>query len=90
MIRRELRDERVVDFRMVPQRIVPSDQLLLRAQRLRDRSRQGVVPESPTRPSVNRRTPPPAPRTPVPPQVPSEPAVPLRPQPMPPLSELPR
>ena len=90
MIRRELRDERVVDFRMVPQRIVPSDQLLLRAQRLRDRSRQGVVPESPARPSGNRRTPPPVPRTPVPPQVPAEPAVPLRPQPMPPLSDLPR
>ena len=92
MIRRELRDERVVDFRMVPQRIVPSDQLLLRAQRLRDRSRQGVVPESPTRPSGNRnrRTPPPVPRTPVPSQVPAEPAVPLRPQPMPPLSDLPR
>jgi hypothetical protein len=89
MIRRELRDERVVDFRMVPQRIVPSDQLLLRAQRLRDRSRQGVVPELPARPIGNRRTPPPAPRTPVP-QLPAQPAVPLRPQPMPPLLELPR
>ncbi len=89
MIRRELRDERVVDFRMVPQRIVPSDQLLLRAQRLRDRSRQGVVPELPARPQGNPRTPPPVPRTPVP-QRPAEPAVPLRPQPMPPLLELPR
>ncbi len=89
MIRRELRDERVVDFRMVPQRIVPSDQLLLRAQRLRDRSRQGVVPELPARPQGNRRTPPPVPRTPAP-QRPVEPAVPLRPQSMPPLLELPR
>ena len=89
MIRRELRDERVVDFRMVPQRIVPSDQLLLRAQRLRDRFRQGVVPELPARPIGNRRAPPPAPRTPVP-QLPVQPALPLRPQPMPPLLELPR
>jgi hypothetical protein len=31
----EIRDERVVDYQMVPQRIVPSDQLLNRADALR-------------------------------------------------------
>ena len=89
MVRRELRDERVVDFRMVPQRIVPRDQLLQRAQRLRDRSRQGVLPELPARAVGNRRTPPRLPPLPVAPR-PRQPTVPLRPRPMPPLIELPR
>lgn len=89
MIRRELRDERVVDFRMVPQRIVPSDVLLQRAQRLRDRSRQGAVTELPAEAMNNR--PPAPPATPAPrPEPPPARSFPLRPPETPPLIDLPR
>lgn len=88
MTRRELRDERVVDFRMVPQRVVPSDELLQRALRLRARSRQGVLTELPAPASRNPRTPP---RLPVPAvRAPQQPAVPLQPRELTPLRELPR
>ncbi|MEO2020846.1 MAG: PEGA domain-containing protein [Pirellulaceae bacterium] len=89
MIRRKLRDERVVDFRMVPQRIVPSDVLLQRAQRLRDRSRQGAITELPAEALNNRPTVPspvPAPR----PQRPPGRSFPLRPPESSPLIDLPR
>ncbi|MFT7642560.1 MAG: hypothetical protein ACI9G1_004318 [Pirellulaceae bacterium] len=39
----EIRDERAVDFQMVPQPIVSMEDLRLRAQNLRDRSQQGTV-----------------------------------------------
>ena len=89
MIRRELRDERVVDFRMVPQRIVPSDVLLQRAQRLRDRSRQGAVTELPAEAMNNRPAPPPSPPAPRPEPPPAR-SFPLRPPETPPLIDLPR
>lgn len=40
---RETRDERVVDFEMVPQRIVPNEELLGRAEMLRDNAQAGHV-----------------------------------------------
>jgi hypothetical protein len=39
----EIRDERVVDFPMIPQQIVPTERLLERAQELRDSSSHGVI-----------------------------------------------
>ena len=72
-------------------RIVPSDVLLQRAQRLRDRSRQGAVTELPAEAMNNRPTAPPA--TPAPrPEPPPPPArsFPLRPPETPPLIDLPR
>jgi hypothetical protein len=39
----ELRDERYVDFDMVPQQIVPNEKLLERAESLRTSARQGHV-----------------------------------------------
>jgi len=47
---REQRDERVLDFDLVPQRIVPTNELLARAENLRHGARQGHVaplPEGP-------------------------------------------
>ena len=40
---REIRDERVVDFEMVPQQIVPNDELLGRAEVLRGNAQAGHV-----------------------------------------------
>ena len=40
---REIRDERVVDFEMVPQQIVPNDELLGRAEMLRGNAQAGHV-----------------------------------------------
>lgn len=39
----EFRDERVVDFQMIPQVIVPTERLLENAQQLRDSAGQGTV-----------------------------------------------
>ena len=39
----ELRDERVIDFQLVPQRIVPIEELLQRAGSLRHGAQQGYV-----------------------------------------------
>ena len=39
----EIRDERYVDFEMVPQQMVPNEKLLERAESLRMSSRQGQV-----------------------------------------------
>jgi hypothetical protein len=39
----EIRDERVVDFPMIPQQIVPTERLLERAQELRDSAGQGAI-----------------------------------------------
>jgi hypothetical protein len=39
----ELRDERVVDFQMIPQVIVPTERLLENAQQLRDSAGQGAI-----------------------------------------------
>ncbi len=40
---RELRDERVLDFQLVPQEIVPREKLLGRAENLRFNARQGIL-----------------------------------------------
>ena len=40
---REIRDERVVDFTLVPQRIVPAQELLGRADNLRNSTRLGYA-----------------------------------------------
>lgn len=39
----EFRDERVVDFQMIPQVIVPTERLLENAQQLRDSAGQGTI-----------------------------------------------
>jgi hypothetical protein len=51
-IGRELRDERVMDFQLQPQRIVPNQELLERAAALRDGAAQGVVTPEPLVPRV--------------------------------------
>jgi hypothetical protein len=40
---RELRDERVLDFQLIPQEIVPQERLLGRAEDLRFNARQGII-----------------------------------------------
>lgn len=40
---REIRDERIVDFEMIPQQIVPNEELLGRAETLRGTSQAGYV-----------------------------------------------
>jgi hypothetical protein len=67
---REIRDERVVDFEMVPQQIVPNDELLGRAEMLRSNTQDGHVtplwnpplgqplPATPLQPPVNQLPPP--------------------------------
>ena len=40
---KELRDERMLDFQLVPQQIVPTEKLLERAQGLRGNVRQGTI-----------------------------------------------
>ena len=39
----EIRDERVVDFQMIPQQIVPTERLLENAQALRDSAGRGAI-----------------------------------------------
>ena len=39
----EIRDERVVDFELIPQQVVPTEKLRERAENLRNSVRQGVV-----------------------------------------------
>lgn len=68
---REIRDERIVDFEMIPQQIVPNEELLGRAETLRGTSQAGYVtplwtapteqpfPASDLRPPVNQLPPPP-------------------------------
>lgn len=54
----EIRDERVVDFNLVPQQIVPNEVLLQRAEGLRDNVRRGTLtplwtpPETGLQPTV--------------------------------------
>ncbi len=46
----EIRDERVVDFQLVPLRVVPTDELRQRAENLRSSVQQGVVTPLPQPP----------------------------------------
>ncbi|MEX0818473.1 MAG: PEGA domain-containing protein, partial [Pirellulaceae bacterium] len=66
---REIRDERVVDFEMIPQQIVPNEELLGRAEMLRNNTQAGHVtplwtppgqplPGTPLQPPVNQLPPP--------------------------------
>ncbi len=48
LVPREIRDERVLDFQLVPERIVPTDELLQRAGNLRHSAQQGYVTPLPT------------------------------------------
>jgi hypothetical protein len=65
----EVRDERVVDLQMEPQKIVPTDQLLTRAENLRRGTRAGYVSPLPNAPPVP-TSPPVAPPAPQPSRVP--------------------
>jgi hypothetical protein len=73
----EVRDERVVDLQMVPQKIVPTEQLLSRAENLRRGTQVGYISPLPNAPPVPTAplAPPPAlqapPQFPVPPNDPS-------------------
>jgi PEGA domain len=53
---KELRDERILDFQLVPQEVVPQEKLLRRAENLRLNARQGIlsplVPEQLLQPEV--------------------------------------
>lgn len=49
----EQRDERVVDFQLVPQQIVPEAELLGRAEGLRRRTMQGIATPLPIQPNPN-------------------------------------
>ena len=48
LIGRELRDERILDFTLLPQRVVPTPELLSRANGLRDSSRNGFIVPTPS------------------------------------------
>jgi hypothetical protein len=48
----EIRDERVVDLQMVPQKIVPTDELLGRAENLRRGTQVGYISPLPNAPPV--------------------------------------
>lgn len=49
---RELRDERIVDFQLVPKKVVPRQELLEQAENLRRGSREGYVAPLPALPSI--------------------------------------
>ncbi len=55
----ELRDERVIDFQMIPQVIVPTERLLENGQQLRDSAGQGAITPLVT-PAEQQFAPPPA------------------------------
>lgn len=52
LVGREIRDERIMDFTMQPQRIVPRTELLTRADNLRLSALGGFVAPTPTVPRV--------------------------------------
>ena len=55
----DVRDERVLDFQLVPQAVVPTEQLLERANHLRNSTRLGVVSPLPNIPPGSLRPLPP-------------------------------
>jgi hypothetical protein len=65
LVPREIRDERIVDIEMQPQRVVPTQELLERGQQLRTSTREGYT--VPTPPSVESSTPMPNSPTELPP-----------------------
>lgn len=52
LLGREVRDERILDFNLQPQRIVPKNELLTRADNLRQSALNGFVAPTPTVPRV--------------------------------------
>ena len=52
LIGREIRDERILNFNLVPQRMVPTQELLGRADNLRNSSQQGFAVPRPASPIV--------------------------------------
>jgi hypothetical protein len=52
LIGREVRDERVLDFTMKPQKIVPTSELMARANNLRTSANLGVIAPLPPRPDA--------------------------------------
>lgn len=52
VVPREIRDERVLDFNLQPQRMVPADELLSRASNLRQNSHIGIAAPVPVVPRV--------------------------------------
>ncbi len=52
LVGRELRDERVLEFQLQPQRLVPTQELLSRANSLRSGAAQGVFTPEPIVPRV--------------------------------------
>jgi hypothetical protein len=44
---REIRDERVLDFQLAPQQVVPTDEIVRRAEQLRRNTRLGILPPAP-------------------------------------------
>jgi hypothetical protein len=97
----EVRDERVLDFQMVPQRIVPTDQLIGRGENLRHASQVGYISPmpfaGPGSADAPPRQPPPDPRItspprnplPLPEYVPPPTGTPLAPGTLPPPIRLP-
>ncbi|HTN75565.1 MAG TPA: PEGA domain-containing protein [Pirellulaceae bacterium] len=59
----EIRDERVVDFQLIPQQIVPTERLLENAQQLRDSAGQGAITPGLAPGEANFALPPAAPAT---------------------------
>ena len=51
----EIRDERIVDVQLAPKRVVPTQELIGRAENLRQGTRQGVVTPLPQTPNVDGR-----------------------------------
>jgi len=67
LLPRELRDERVLDFQLEPQRVVPTEELLGRAENLRRSVQQGYVAPPPAAPRNRAGTPLPEPVPALPP-----------------------
>jgi hypothetical protein len=52
MVGREIRDERILDFTMKPQKMVPASELMARANNLRTSARMGMVVPRPPQPGL--------------------------------------
>ena len=51
LVRRDIRDERILEFQMVPRAVVPREQLIQRANNLRQGSQMGVLAPLPNPPT---------------------------------------
>ena len=80
LVPREIRDERVLEYQLTPQVVVPTDQLLSRAEQLR-RGNQGGLPQGFAPAQAIETIPPGQPVLTLPMQPPAQPAQPLVPPP---------